>query len=135
MRRTYRKRFKAKKETLRRKHRRQSKKRRSRKGGLGAARRAFTKRFVQGAAQTGKQIASEVSKDVAGRLTKSAIQDENEGTISDKSKRIIKRAFNVQPTKFRTPGTHTTRLDFPKTPLVLPIEAMSKNVNQLKAMR
>ena len=133
--RTYRKRIESKKKTLGRNYRKQSKKRRSRKGGLGSARQAFTRRLVQGAAQTGKQIVSEVSKDIAGRLTKSAFQDENEGTIAEKSKRIVKRAFNVPPPKLRTPGMNTARLDFPKTPLVVPIETMSKNVNRLKAMR
>lgn len=140
MRRTYRNRFRRHMKTKRRKRQTKSKKRSYRKGGLGSARQAFTRRFIQGATQTGKQLVSEVSKDVAGRLTKSTLQDENEGTIVDKANRIVKRAFNVPPPKLSTPKLSTPKLSTPKLttikPSVLtPTEPTLKNLGKLRTMR
>jgi len=135
MRRTYKNRIKRSRNTIKNKYRKTSNKRKFRKGGLGAARQAFRSRFVQGAAQTGKQIVSEVSKDVAGRLTKSTLQDENEGTVSQRTQRIIKRAFNVPPSKVRTPKISTPKLTVPKTSLISPPDQISKSTSKFKLMR
>jgi len=125
---------------MRRKRQNKSKKYRYRKGGFGSARQAFTRRFVQGATQTGKQIISEVGKDIAGRVTKSTLQDENEGTVSERADRIVKRAFNVprdKPTtpKLTTPKLTTMKQSTLKTPLVVPFQPIAKDFGKIRAMR
>ena len=141
MRRTYRKRYRRHQKTNRRiKRSNKSKKRSYRKGGLGSARQAFTRRFIQGATQTGKHLVSEVSKDIAGRLTKATLQDENEGTVPEKTNRIVKRAFNVPSPKLSTPKISTPKLSTPKLaamkPQVLtPTGPTLKTLSRLKTMR
>lgn len=137
MKRTYRNRFKKHQKTIRRKCQNKSKKRSYRKGGLGAARQAFTRRFIQGATQTGKQVVSEVGKDIAGRLTKSTLQDENEGTITDKTSRIVKRAFNVPPpkTELSTPKLSKHGLMTHKPSVLIPTEPKLKSLGRLGIIR
>jgi len=125
MRRTVKKRIMAKErktQLLRRNNRKMLRRKTYRKGGFGSARQAFTRRFIQNASQTGKKLGSEIGKDIAGRLTKAALQDENSGDMTEKTKRIVKKAFNVP-----TP----VQMSLKASPSLLP----SKTLTSLRKLR
>jgi hypothetical protein len=119
------------------------KSRRHRRGGFGSARQAFTRRFIQGATQTGKQLTSELGKDIAGKLTKSALQDDNDGSLGERTQRIVKRAFNVPSPKPITPksivpkqiGQLSSFTKLATPPKLSGLAPLTKGISALKSFR
>lgn len=113
---------------IKRRNRKTLRRRTYRKGGLGSARQAFTQRFIQTATQTGKKLGSELGKEIAGKLTKATLQDENSGDLVEKSKRIVKKAFNV-----RTPAQLAVNTP-PRIPTTTPFMPTA-NISSLRKLR